>query len=65
MFLDMALFYDTGKVTARREDLNFNGLKHNVGVGARFHTPLATPVRIELARGSEGFNLVFSGAAAF
>jgi hypothetical protein len=64
-FLDMALFYDAGKVTSRREDLNFSGLKHNWGVGARFHGPLVTPLRVEVARGSEGINVVFSGAAAF
>jgi hypothetical protein len=63
--LDMALFYDTGKVTPRWDDLSLKGLKSDVGIGVRFHTPLATPLRIELARGSEGFNLVFSGSAAF
>ena len=36
-----------------------------LGIGIRFHSPLATPLRIELARGSEGFNLVFAGSAAF
>jgi hypothetical protein len=65
LFLDMAIFYDTGKVASRREDLNFTHLKHNWGIGARFHSLIATPLRIDLARGSEGFNLVFSGAAAF
>ena len=65
MFMDMAIFYDAGKVTPRREDLNFEGLKQNVGVGLRLHGPLATPLRIDVARGSEGVNLVFSGAAAF
>jgi hypothetical protein len=65
MFLDMALFYDAGKVAARREDLNFDGLKQDAGIGVRFHGPLATPLRVEVARGSEGVNVVFSGAAAF
>ena len=64
-FLDVALFYDTGKVTSRRADLDFSGLKHDWGIGVRFHGPAATPLRIDLARGSEGFNLVFSGAAPF
>jgi hypothetical protein len=63
--LDMAIFYDAGKVTSRRSDLGFNGLKGNVGIGARFHGPAATPLRIELARGQEGLNLVFSGGPAF
>jgi hypothetical protein len=64
-FLDLAIFYDAGKVVGDRAELNFSGLKHNWGVGVRFHGPLLTPLRVELARGSEGFNLVFAGAAAF
>jgi len=63
--LDMAIFYDAGKVTSRRSDLGFDGLKGNIGIGARFHGPAATPLRIELARGKEGLNLVFSGGPAF
>ena len=63
--IDMAFFYDMGKVTPRWDDLSLNGLKSNVGVGVRFHTPFATPLRIELAKGREGMNLVFSGSAAF
>jgi hypothetical protein len=65
MFLDMAFFYDAGKVTSRREDLNFSNLKHDAGVGIRFHGPMATPLRVDIARGDEGFNIVFSGAAPF
>ena len=65
MFLDVALFYDAGKVASRRADLNLSGLHHNWGLGFRFHSPRATPLRIEFAHGREGFNIVFSGAAAF
>ena len=65
MLIDMAIFYDAGKVVGRREDLNFKDLKHDVGVGFRLHTPMATPLRIDVARGSEGINIVFSGGAAF
>jgi hypothetical protein len=65
MFMDMAFFYDAGKVASRREDLNFSGLKHDVGIGIRLHGPVATPLRVEIARGSEGINLVFAGSAAF
>jgi hypothetical protein len=63
--LDMALFYDAGKVTSRWDELSLDGLKSNVGIGIRFHSPVATPLRIELAKGREGINLVFSGSAAF
>ena len=63
--LDMALFYDAGKVTSRRSDLDFKGLKSDVGIGFRFHGPLSTPLRIELAVGNEGWKVVFSGDAVF
>jgi hypothetical protein len=65
MFLDVAIFYDAGKVVSRREDLNFAGLTHNWGLGVRFHGPAATPLRVEIAHGREGFHLVFSGGPAF
>jgi hypothetical protein len=63
--LDMAIFYDAGKVVSRRSDLDLDGLKSDVGIGVRLHGPAATPVRIELAKGSEGLKLVFAGSAAF
>jgi hypothetical protein len=63
--LDMAIFYDTGQVAPDLNDIQRRRFKSNVGVGVRFHGPLATPLRIELARGSEGFHLVFAGSAAF
>jgi hypothetical protein len=65
LFLDMAVFYDTGKVTPRFDDLSFRGLASDVGVGVRFHTLLATPLRVEMAKGREGWHLVFAGSAAF
>ena len=46
-------------------DLDFNGLKTDWGIGARFHGPTATPIRLEMARGSEGWRLVISSSAAF
>ena len=63
--VDMVLFYDTGKVAHQWDDLSLRGLKSDVGIGIRFHGPIATPLRIELAKGTEGFNLVFGGSAAF
>jgi hemolysin activation/secretion protein len=63
--LDMALFYDAGKVTARREDLDFSNLESDWGIGARFHGPTTTILRIEAARGREGWHLVFTTNAAF
>ena len=63
--VDMAVFYDMGKVTPRWDDLSLEGLKSNTGIGIRFHGPAATPLRIELAYGREGMHLVFAGSAAF
>ena len=64
-FVDTALFYDAGKVEARRGDLNLDGLKSNYGIGFRIHGPFVTPVRIELARSNEGIAIVFGASAAF
>jgi outer membrane protein assembly factor BamA len=63
--MDMAVFYDAGKVTNRRADLDFENMAHNWGVGARFHGPTSTVLRIEVARGSDGLKLVFSTNAPF
>jgi hypothetical protein len=63
--LDMALFYDAGKVTSRRNDLSFKNLKSDVGIGARFHGLVATPLRIDFAIGNEGWRIVFSGGPIF
>jgi hypothetical protein len=63
--LDMALFYDAGKVTSRRGDLDFDDLVSDWGIGARFHGPTATVLRIEAARGSDGWRLVFATGPAF
>jgi hypothetical protein len=65
LLLDVALFYDAGKVASHRRDLNFSEMHTDWGLGFRFHSPIMTPLRIEIARGHDGFNLVFSGAAAF
>ena len=64
-FLDMALFYDAGKVAAQRSDLDLSGLKSDVGLGFRFHGQLATPLRIEFAHGNEGFALVLAASQVF
>ena len=63
--LDMALFYDAGKVTSRRSDLDFEDLESDWGIGARFHGPSATVLRLEAARGREGWRLVIATSAAF
>jgi hypothetical protein len=64
-FLDTAVFYDTGKVAARRQDLDLDGLKSDYGIGVRFHGPFTTPLRIEVAKSPEGARLIVSTHAIF
>jgi len=64
-FLDTAVFYDAGKVAARTSDLDLDGLKTDYGFGVRFHTPVATPLRIEVARSSEETRLIFAMSPVF
>lgn len=64
-FVDMAVFYDAGKVAARRADLDLSGMKSDAGLGFRFHGPASTPLRLEFTRGSEGFSLVISASEVF
>jgi hypothetical protein len=63
--VDMAIFYDAGKVTSRRNDLSFQGLKSDVGFGIRFHGLIATPLRVDVAVGNEGWRLAVSGGPVF
>ena len=63
--VDMAVFYDAGKVTPRRRDFSFKNLKSDVGIGIRFHGLIATPLRIDIAYGNEGWKFVIAGGAVF
>src|SRR5688572_25166017 len=63
-YVEMAIFYDAGKTVPRRGDLDFSGLKSDVGIGLRFHTPRATVLRFEAARSTEGLRLIFGFGAA-
>jgi outer membrane protein assembly factor BamA len=64
-FMDMAFFYDAGKVAASKSDLDFNGLKDSYGLGFRFHGPFSTPLRIEVARSREETRLIFATSPIF
>lgn len=64
-FLDMALFYDAGRVSAQRSDLTSGPMKSDYGIGIRLHGAANTPLRIEFAKSNEGLALVFSSKAAF
>jgi hypothetical protein len=65
-FVMGALFYDTGKVTREREDLDFDGLESDYGFGLRIGSAAGVVMRLDIAFGSgEGtryllrFNNVF------
>lgn len=62
-FVDMAIFYDAGKVERRSADLDFDNLTGSIGAGIRLHGPRTTLFRIEVARGDEGTRLIFGFSA--
>jgi hypothetical protein len=65
-FLDMALFYDAGKVAPRASDLDFENLKSAYGIGLRLVSLNGTMLRIEVARSRETpFHLIWTSSASF
>jgi hypothetical protein len=64
-YLDSAVFYDAGKVTARTSDLDLKGLKGDYGFGVRFHAPFVTFLRVELAKSPEGLSFVVATSPIF
>jgi surface antigen Omp85-like protein len=55
--VDGAFFFDAGNVAARVGDLNFD--KRSWGAGLRLHSRRQTYARLDLARGDEGWRLMF------
>jgi hypothetical protein len=65
-FVDMAVFYDTGKVAARRRDLDFEDLKESYGIGMRVIGLQGYAFRVEAARSREhNVRLIVSAGGAF
>jgi hypothetical protein len=65
-YLDMAFFYDAGKVAARTKDLDLDHLKDDYGFGLRFHGPFSTPLRVEIAHSRESnISFIFASSAVF
>lgn len=64
-FVDMALFVDAGSVAPRRQDLSLDDLHASYGIGARFHSPTSTPLRIEVAKSRDGMNVIVRSGLAF
>jgi hypothetical protein len=65
MAMDMAIFYDTGMVAPELSAITPSEFKSDVGIGFRFHSPTVTPLRIEAAKGSEGWHIIFAASSAF
>ena len=64
--VDMAIFYDAGKVTERREDLDFNHLKDSFGIGMRLIGVKGYVFRVEAAHSKENnVRLIFSAGGVF
>jgi hypothetical protein len=65
-FMDMAVFYDTGKVASRHEDLDFEDLKDSYGIGMRIVGPEGYILRVEVARSREHkARLILSAGGVF
>ncbi len=64
-FLQMYLFYEGGKVTPTRGEIDFSDLENSYGIGGRFHGPAnRVALRIEIAKSDEftRFNFSFGPA---
>jgi hypothetical protein len=55
--VDAAVFVDAGNVAARISDLNLD--KKSYGAGLRIHNRRQTFARLDVAQGSEGWQLLF------
>jgi hypothetical protein len=64
--LDMAIFYEAGKVADRPRDLTRSGLERTYGVGARVHGQGGSTMRLDLAHSREhAVRVVLSLGVAF
>ena len=57
--LDMAIFFDAGKVFPRRGELNFSNMEGCGGFGLRFNARNRTFIRMDFAWSHEGFQFWF------
>src|SRR5215471_10568910 len=57
--LDVAAFYDTGKVASRPGDLDFHDMRHAYGVGLRLHNASTMLARLDVGHSTEGWHVFF------
>jgi outer membrane protein assembly factor BamA len=55
--LDMALFFDAGKVARRRADLDFSNLETTAGIGWRWNARNSVFLRMDVGFSHEGFQV--------
>lgn len=63
--VELAFFYDTGKVFPQGTDLSFDHLKHSFGFGIRAKSMRRTLLRIDLGHSEEGTSVFFAFGPAF
>ena len=55
--LDMALFFDAGKVVPTRSQINYHDLEASAGIGFRFNVQNSVFLRIDVSFSHEGTNI--------
>jgi outer membrane protein assembly factor BamA len=63
--VELALFYDTGKVFPDTSDYNFKDLKKGYGFGIRLSTIESFLVRFDIGHSVEGTHFTFTGHVSF
>ena len=63
--IDLALFYDTGKVFPDASDFGLDNLRHTVGFGIRGRSLRRTVFRFDIGRGDEGTHVFLAFGPAF
>jgi outer membrane protein assembly factor BamA len=63
--LDMALFFDAGKVVPKRSQINFHDLETAAGLGFRFNARNSVFMRLDFGFSQEGFQIWFKFANPF
>ena len=64
-YLDVAVFYDAGKVFSEAADLDLQNLKSGYGFGFRAHSPTGMVMRFDFSRSNEGFILHLGSGPSF
>lgn len=64
-WLEVAPFFDIGKVFKKRSDFGFDHLKNSYGVGVRIKTPSTVLFRVDLAHSSEETKIHAGFGSAF